>query len=694
MSHDHIVTIHAVEESAPRPYLVMQYVAGLSLQQRLDRDGPLDLQEILRIGMQTASGLAAAHAQGLVHRDIKPANILLENGVERVKVTDFGLARAFAEASLTQSGVVAGTPQYMSPEQARGDPVDQRTDLFSLGGVLYAMCTGRAPFRGSNSMSVLKRVCEETPPPIRATNPEIPDWLIAVIDKLQAKVPAERYQSAAEVAGLLGEHLAHPHQGSEAAMPATVAAPHVPQPAGKQAHRGRWLAAAAALLVAIGGLALTEATGVTGILASLTGAGAGSAVTGHDPGPTPTPVAPDPPFVILTRDGLTPRKYDTLAEAVLSASDGDTIEIRGNGPFVTEAVEIHARTLTIRAADGFRPVICLSPQASQGFESILSALGDALVLEGLEFQRLIQPQWTAGEKLPGIVTTRAAALHIANCRFRQTGTRNSVAVWAGRSPLCELRNCELFSKEGGVIGWLHPGARVIFDNNCLLATGGIGVHVDDPQLNELSIQFTRNTCVSRNTFFYLNLHVPLPPALEQSPARSPIRLEVSGSIFDAPFVLGFTQTPAFLEKAAVLEPAEAEATLLRLLEWRGERNVFAAGSTSVGWIADTKQQPSRGPKTLEEWKRFWGAEEADSLEGRLRFRGGDLLSRTGAALDQLTPDDFRLRPDSAGYRAGKDGKDLGADVDLVGPGPAYERWKKTPAYQQWLKETGQVKGRD
>src|SRR5262245_39663676 len=174
VSHDHIVTIHAVEDAGKLPYLVMQYVAGASLQQRLDRDGPLELQEILRIGMQTASGLAAAHAQGLVHRDIKPANILLENGVERVKITDFGLARAAADASVSQSGIIAGTPQYMAPEQAQGEAVDCRADLFSLGSVLYAMCTGRAPFRASGTVAVLKRVCEETPTPIRDTNPEIP----------------------------------------------------------------------------------------------------------------------------------------------------------------------------------------------------------------------------------------------------------------------------------------------------------------------------------------------------------------------------------------------------------------------------------------------------------------------------------------------------------------------------------------
>jgi serine/threonine protein kinase len=167
VTHDHIVTIHAVEESGALPYIVMQFVSGASLQDRLDRTGPLSLPEVLRIGMQAASGLAAAHAQGLVHRDIKPANILLENGVERVKLTDFGLARATDDASLTQSGRVAGTPAFMSPEQAEGKSVGHRSDLFSLGSVLYALCTGRPPFRADTSMAVLKRVCEEAPAPIR-----------------------------------------------------------------------------------------------------------------------------------------------------------------------------------------------------------------------------------------------------------------------------------------------------------------------------------------------------------------------------------------------------------------------------------------------------------------------------------------------------------------------------------------------
>ncbi|HEX5446805.1 MAG TPA: serine/threonine-protein kinase, partial [Pirellulales bacterium] len=220
--HDHVVAIHAVAENDGLPYLVMPYIAGCSLQERLDRQGPLELKEILRIGMQVAAGLAAAHAQGLVHRDIKPANILLENGVERVKITDFGLARTIDDASQTQSGVVAGTPQYMAPEQARGEPVDHRCDLFSLGSVLYALSTGRSPFRAETFLGVWRRLCEDMPRPIRETNPEIPDWFAEIVETLHAKSPTERFPSAEEVADLLGRHLAHLQQPALEPRPARL----------------------------------------------------------------------------------------------------------------------------------------------------------------------------------------------------------------------------------------------------------------------------------------------------------------------------------------------------------------------------------------------------------------------------------------------------------------------------------------
>jgi hypothetical protein len=203
--HENLVQVHAVDED-PLPYLVMEFIPGETLQQRIDRTGPLEPAEVIRIGRQIAEGLAAAHETGLVHRDIKPANVLLEGGASsRVKITDFGLARAVDDASLTRSGIVAGTPMYMSPEQARGDALDHRSDLFSLGSVLYALCTGRPPFRASGTMPVLKRVCEEDPRPIREVIPEMPDGLCQIVDKLLAKDPDARFHSAREVADVLAD---------------------------------------------------------------------------------------------------------------------------------------------------------------------------------------------------------------------------------------------------------------------------------------------------------------------------------------------------------------------------------------------------------------------------------------------------------------------------------------------------------
>jgi hypothetical protein len=269
VSHDHIIAIHTVEDTGPVPYLVMQFIDGPTLQKKLDRTGQLALKEILRIGLQIAEGLAAAHRQGLVHRDIKPANILLENGVERVKITDFGLARAGDDASLSQSGVVAGTPMYMSPEQADGLPVDFRSDLFSLGSVMYTMCTGRPPFRAPTPVAVLKRVCEETPRPIREINPELPPWLEELVVRLHAKAPADRVASAREVADLLARHLAElQHGGTPSAI---VQPPSAKRPAEKPAlapprrSRRLWVMAAAVLLALLAGLGLSEVTGLTDV---------------------------------------------------------------------------------------------------------------------------------------------------------------------------------------------------------------------------------------------------------------------------------------------------------------------------------------------------------------------------------------------------------------------------------------------
>jgi hypothetical protein len=244
--HEHVVAIYNVESGGSVPFLVMQYVPGRSLEARVTEDGPLAVEEILRIGAQAAEGLAAAHRQGLVHRDVKPANILLENSVERAILTDFGLARAIDDASLTRTGILAGTPHYMSPEQAQGNAVDHRSDLFSLGAVLYFMATGHPPFRGSTAMGVLHRICRDAHRPVWQVNKDIPDELADVIDRLLEKKPAQRFATAEEVQERL-ESLLSKAQRDGLGRRRFQAWRRMPR-----RRRAMWLAGALVAIVAIG----------------------------------------------------------------------------------------------------------------------------------------------------------------------------------------------------------------------------------------------------------------------------------------------------------------------------------------------------------------------------------------------------------------------------------------------------------
>jgi serine/threonine protein kinase/predicted secreted protein len=225
IKHDHIVTIYHVSEDHGIAYLAMEFLEGESLDQKLRREGRLPWREALRITRESAQGLAAAHQHGLIHRDIKPGNIWLETRGEareareeikatgnsslaprpsslapRVKILDFGLALPTADnANLTQSGAVVGTPAFMAPEQCRGQTVDSRSDLFSLGCVLYRMATGAAPFRGNHAISTLIAIATTNPQPPQELVPELPPVVCDLIMRLLAKDPADRPSSAVAV---------------------------------------------------------------------------------------------------------------------------------------------------------------------------------------------------------------------------------------------------------------------------------------------------------------------------------------------------------------------------------------------------------------------------------------------------------------------------------------------------------------
>ncbi len=211
VTHENVVAVHQVEKVPEKgiAFLVMQLISGETLEQRLQRETKLPLSEIVRISMEAARGLAAAHSQGLIHRDIKPGNILLEPPSQRVKLTDFGLARIVDDVKLTRTGFVSGTPLYMAPEQALGAEPDPRSDLFSLGAIMYEMAAGQPPFTGSSALAILKQITEVKHRPLREVNPNVPEWFAEIVDDLLAKKPADRYDSATDLAEVLEYHWAH-----------------------------------------------------------------------------------------------------------------------------------------------------------------------------------------------------------------------------------------------------------------------------------------------------------------------------------------------------------------------------------------------------------------------------------------------------------------------------------------------------
>ncbi|QEL18598.1 protein kinase domain-containing protein [Limnoglobus roseus] len=220
ITHDNIVTVYEADERDGVTYLTMQLLQGKPLDVYLKEKGGLKIREAVRVVRETALGLAAAHARGLVHRDVKPGNLWLEAPKGRVKILDFGLAKpteaAAPDADLTATGAIMGTPSYMAPEQALGGAVDFRADLYSLGVVLYRLSANRLPFTGSTATAVLAAVLTEEPPPIRDLNPAVPEPLAKLVHQLLAKKPTDRPASAAKVA----EELRQIELGQTVAPPA------------------------------------------------------------------------------------------------------------------------------------------------------------------------------------------------------------------------------------------------------------------------------------------------------------------------------------------------------------------------------------------------------------------------------------------------------------------------------------------
>ncbi len=645
--HEHVVPIYAVDESAGLPYLVMQFIEGRTLSERLRVTGPLRREEILRIGAQTAAGLAAAHAQGLIHRDVKPGNILLENGVERVKITDFGLARTGDDSSLTREGYIAGTPEYMSPEQARNEPVDQRADLFSFGCVLYEMATGISPFHAEKPLVAMRRVCDEEPQPAHTLNPKIPEWLGQLIQRLMAKDAASRPQTAAEVASELSQWLAEMQQGAGARSPILK----VPAPPTRNLSPLLWPAWAAvlALLFALVWWAFLKPRP--------------ESTAGNEPATQP-PIQSNAHFVIPASGDTPEQGFATLADALAAAKNGSVIECRFNGPQRVETVRGNEKALVLRAGEGSAPVLV---PATDG-ELILFTHAP-LVLEGLTlFTQSMRPPGTGrrgdGNRGRGaIVIVEGAPFLAAHCRIEvassapvelpSTAFLSLVSIPAARFVYCEFDCGEAFAMDWRVRP--RSESREPADHLWMQESIAVGnlILVSPRGRQPLRLDLARNTVSGGSP---LAIRDPFP--------GQPLQVNAHGNVFSVDTLVN----PMALASSAAPE------TLLR---WQGRSNVY-----SVQNFARFSPAVNR----FDDWLVSAAVTETNSVSAELglKARLANLTERSRAAVGTaftLTPAERQLLA-AQGWASPEP---PGADSQKTGPGQPYHEWRKSPDYAEWLK---------
>ena len=443
--HPHVVTVYAVDDSADVPYLVMEYVLGETLTDRIRRCQRLPVDDVVQLALELSEGLDAAHRRGLVHRDIKPANVLIDEETGVAKISDFGLVKAMDDDSgLTATGTIAGTPEFMSPEQAVGSTkLDARSDLFSSGTVLYSALTGVSPFQASSAVATLRRVCDEEPTPLTEVCPDLPHWFTAIVHRLMSKSPADRFPTARDVVTAI-------RQGQDAAAQRELSG---------SSGRSRIVAATIGLLLLIVMFAWAFRTDIF------------------------KPSVPQDGLVIEGRE--TP--FESLETVIASASPGDSILVYGDREYVTEGVNLD-HEVTLRAAPGAMPTIV----TTQTRPAIRTSA--PLRLEGLKFKRSLDSTGPAGLDR-ALIAVEDSELKMANCQFEVPGRSTGVGVYGSAT----IRNCRFSSPDGAGILLIPSTNGVVAVRNCLFA-GRVGVFVsaDVDDATDAELELRQNTFLTES----------------------------------------------------------------------------------------------------------------------------------------------------------------------------------------------------
>lgn len=575
VNHPHVVTVHAVSQIRELPYLVMEFVDGESLQERMDREGQLPLPAIITIAKQMAEALAAAHATGVIHRDVKPANVLLDTTTHNAKLTDFGLARVVEGSSLTRSGLLLGTPEFIAPEQVQGAPVDHRADLFSLGSVMYMMCTGFVPFRGPSPMSTMNQVCAGGAKPVKQLNADIPSWLSNLIRSLHATEPQLRPASARSVVDAIhrGEATTNLNDPRVVESPPAVNLAERPHPR-KLRKRSRvswWFP--------IGGICLLVVIGMVAMIVK-------SSNSSSDP-----PTNERSMEMLVERDTASPPRgrlsAETVDEFMELLEDGhqdQEIQLTSSEPYYLPTIEVEGRNVRIFAARDVAPVVYFETRLG---EPGLAVIDGGVHLEGLTiyaeapFDEEQAPEEESDDELdvePLIQCERASFVGI-NCRLISHG--DGICLRLSESG-GKLLNSEVVAGESDSILWQPTRADSLTLTNCVLI-GETNISIEVVSGGQLNME--------RSTFFG-STTIEIDTDDDQD---GQLQVLAKANQFDA--------------EESFLVVHRARRTQEAFAAWHGERNLLPL---TIASTLDSNDEETARVETLDDWRRSFHTEEVDS----------------------------------------------------------------------------------
>ena len=568
LHHDNIVTIHAIQTADGTPALIQQYIDGSTLQQILDSEGALPIERCIDLARQLSQGLAAAHAAGIIHRDLKPGNVLIETATGKARLADFGMAKHIAELQLSSPDMVSGTPAYMSPEQTRGEQLDGRSDLFSLGAMLYTAIAGQTPFRGDDPFVVMEQVRAAAHTPLATLRPESPAWLNATVDKLLAKSAEDRIASAEQLLKILDI-------SSNQRPPLRMA-------------RGLALAGFCVLAIALSFYWWPASKPPIDDNASRA-VPAAKTPGSQAPGSQAPDAAQTANKIWIGEPG---RSYATLVSAVKDAADGDVITIESD--LMTEQVDIVGKRLTIQAAAGTQPTIRPTEWAVEHSPFLFRADRD-LTVKGLNIDWPVktEPFTEPGATLSAVVavTQPEATLQVDDCTIHRL---QGVCVASAGS--LNLKRCRM---SGGkfAMGWGANNSQLKATESQLECESSLVVVF--PPANAI-FRETSTASFEKCTFggqgfvdFILFRHVDHPIALVAKQCSFDVErmVQVSGTTIVAN--LNWDWVAQSVAKAT-LQWQESDCTHRPNIEYIASRRIRGANR----WrMADV-----RG---LEAWQKFW-----------------------------------------------------------------------------------------